>query len=191
MLHRAGLRSTKKRGRAGERASPAGKQPRDGPRRSPLLCLPGVPNTGSLAPIHSPALNSIMHRFANASCRRTGRGGSWTPLWTFKTNSYCQRRPATPSASCFSPEPARPIVTIVDRRRRPIDGRNVAPSTAVFTTCRMPEMSTLGLPGLPRGRCGLTAFQASSDGQNKLFAMTIAPSDSNQAQMYNQNQLTV
>jgi hypothetical protein len=30
------------------------------------------------------------------------------------------------------------------------------------------------LPGLPRGRCGLSAFQASSDSQNKLFAMTIA-----------------
>jgi hypothetical protein len=27
---------------------------------------------------------------------------------------------------------------------------------------------------LPRGRCGLSAFQASSDSQNKLFAMTIA-----------------
>src|SRR6516164_3081532 len=42
----------------------------------------------------------------------------------------------------------------------------------------MPEMtvrsSTRGLPGLPRGRCGLSAFQASSDSQNKLFAMTIA-----------------
>ena len=34
--------------------------------------------------------------------------------------------------------------------------------------------STRGLPGLPRGRCGLSAFQASSDSQNKLFAMTIA-----------------
>ena len=34
--------------------------------------------------------------------------------------------------------------------------------------------STRGLPGLPRGRCGLSAFQASSDNQNKLFAMTIA-----------------
>src|ERR1700733_899844 len=86
-------------------------------RGGPLLCLPGVPNTGSLAPIHSPALNSIMHRFANASCRRTGRGGSWTPLWTFKTNSYCQRRPATPSASCFSPEPARPKFLACDGRR--------------------------------------------------------------------------
>jgi hypothetical protein len=30
--------------------------------------------------------------------------------------------------------------------------------------------------------------QASSDSQNKLFAITIAPSDSNQAQMYHQNQ---
>ena len=30
------------------------------------------------------------------------------------------------------------------------------------------------MPGLPRGRCGLSAFQASSDSQNKLFAMTIA-----------------
>src|SRR5271163_2425592 len=47
--------------------------------------------------------------------------------------------------------------------------------------------STRGLPGLPRGRCGLSASQASSDNQNKLFAMTIAPSDSNQAQIYNQN----
>jgi hypothetical protein len=45
------------------------------------------------------------------------------------------------------------------------------------------------LPGLPRGRCGLSAFQASSDSQNKLFAMTIAPSDSNQAQIYNQNSI--
>ena len=107
----------KKRGRAGERASPAGKQPRDGPRRSPLLCLPGVPNTGSLAPIHSQALNSIMHRFANASCRRARRGGSWTPLRTFKTNSYCQRRSATPSASCFSPEPARPKFLACDGRK--------------------------------------------------------------------------
>ena len=51
--------------------------------------------------------------------------------------------------------------------------------------------STRGLPGLPRGRCGLSAFQASSDSQNKLFAMTIAPNDSNQAQICNQNQLTV
>jgi hypothetical protein len=51
--------------------------------------------------------------------------------------------------------------------------------------------STRGLPGLPRGRCGLSAFQASSDSQNKLLAMTIAPSDSNQAQIYNQNQYTV
>ena len=56
----------------------------------------------------------------------------------------------------------------------------------------MPEMtvrsSTRGFPGLPRGRCGLSAFQASSDSQNKLFAMTIASSDLNQAQIYNQNQ---
>jgi hypothetical protein len=37
------------------------------------------------------------------------------------------------------------------------------------------------LPGRPRGRCGPSAFQASSDNQNKLFAMTTAPSDSNQA----------
>ena len=51
--------------------------------------------------------------------------------------------------------------------------------------------STRGLPGLPRGRCGLSASQASSDNQNKLFAMTIAPRDLNQAQIYNQNQLTV
>jgi len=36
----------------------------------------------------------------------------------------------------------------------------------------------------------LSALQASSDGQNKLFAMTIAPSDSNQAQIYNQDQQT-
>ena len=33
--------------------------------------------------------------------------------------------------------------------------------------------STRGLPGLPRGRFGLSAFQASSDSQNQLFAMTI------------------
>jgi len=56
----------------------------------------------------------------------------------------------------------------------------------------MPEMtvrsSTRGLPGLPRGRCGLSAFHASSDRQNKLLAMTIASCDSNQAQIYNQNQ---
>ena len=49
----------------------------------------------------------------------------------------------------------------------------------------MPEMtlrsSTRGLPGLPRGMCGLSAVQASSDSQNKLFAMTIAPNDSNHA----------
>jgi hypothetical protein len=45
-----------------------------------------------------------------------------------------------------------------------------------------------GNGGLPRGRCRLSASQASSDNQNKLFAMTIAPSDSNQAQIYNQNQ---
>ena len=35
--------------------------------------------------------------------------------------------------------------------------------------CRMPEMtvrsSTRGLPGPPRGRCGLSAFQTSSDSQ--------------------------
>ena len=48
--------------------------------------------------------------------------------------------------------------------------------------------STRGLPGLPRGRCGLSAFHASSDSQYKLFAMTIAPSDSNQARIYNENQ---
>ena len=34
--------------------------------------------------------------------------------------------------------------------------------------------STRGFPGLPRRRCGLSAFQASSDSQNKIFAMTIA-----------------
>jgi hypothetical protein len=45
-----------------------------------------------------------------------------------------------------------------------------------------------GLPGLPRGRCGSSAFHASSDSQNKLFATTIAPSDSNQAQIYHENQ---
>jgi hypothetical protein len=28
---------------------------------------------------------------------------------------------------------------------------------------------------LPRGRCGLSAFQASSDSQNKLLAMTTPP----------------
>jgi hypothetical protein len=43
------------------------------------------------------------------------------------------------------------------------------------------------LARLPRGRCGLSDFQASSDNQNKLLAMMI-PSDSNQAQIYNQNQ---
>ena len=48
--------------------------------------------------------------------------------------------------------------------------------------------STRGLPGLPRGRCGLSAFHAASDSHNKLFAMTIAPSNSNQAQIHNQNQ---
>ena len=85
------------------------------------------------------------------------------------------------------------IVTIVDRssaahsrtERRAID-------SPVFKTSRMPEMtvrsSTRGLPGLPRGKCGLSDFHASSDSQNKLFAMTIASCDSNQAQIYNQNQ---
>ena len=29
--------------------------------------------------------------------------------------------------------------------------------------------STRGFPGLPRGRCGLSAFHASSDSQNKLL----------------------
>ena len=29
--------------------------------------------------------------------------------------------------------------------------------------------STRGLPGLPRGRCGLSASQASSDSQNKTL----------------------
>jgi hypothetical protein len=47
------------------------------------------------------------------------------------------------------------------------------------------------LPGLPRGRCGLSALHASSDSHNKLFAMTIASRDSNQAKIYNHNQLTV
>jgi hypothetical protein len=32
------------------------------------------------------------------------------------------------------------------------------------------------------------AWQMRAERQNKLFAMTIAPSDSNQAQIYNQNQ---
>jgi hypothetical protein len=53
----------------------------------------------------------------------------------------------------------------------------------------MPEMtvrsSTRGLPGLPRGKCALSASQASSDSQSKLFVMTIASHDSNQAQIYN------
>ena len=49
----------------------------------------------------------------------------------------------------------------------------------------MTVRSTRGLPSL-RGRCGLSAFQASSDSQNKLFRMTIAPSDSNEAKIYNQ-----
>src|SRR5580693_5739795 len=79
------------------------------------------------------------------------------------------------------------IVTVVDRCRRPIGGRNVTPSTA-----RLQDMQDARddravvdarLTGLPRGRCGLSASQASSDNQNKLFAMTIAPSDSNQAQI--------
>ena len=40
----------------------------------------------------------------------------------------------------------------------------------------MTVRSTRGLPGLPRGRCGLNPSQASSDTQNKFFfAMTIAP----------------
>ena len=92
------------------------------------------------------------------------------------------------------PDPTlRPaIVTVVDRCWRPIDGGTSRHRQPVFKTCRMPEMtvrsSTRGLPGLPRGRCGLSAFQASSDSQNKLFAMTIASSNSNQAQIYNQNQ---
>jgi hypothetical protein len=40
------------------------------------------------------------------------------------------------------------------------------------------------LPGLPRGRCGLSAFQASSDSQNKLFAMTFAPATQIMATIY-------
>ena len=35
--------------------------------------------------------------------------------------------------------------------------------------------STRGLPGLPRGRCGLSASRASSDHQNKLLTMMIPP----------------
>ena len=84
------------------------------------------------------------------------------------------------------------IVTVVDRCRRPIDGRNVTPSTACLQDMQDARItvrsSTRGLPGLPRGRCGLSDFQASSDNQNKLLAMTTAPSDSNQVQIYNQNQ---
>jgi hypothetical protein len=56
----------------------------------------------------------------------------------------------------------------------------------------MPEMtvrsSTRGLPGLRRDKWGLNAFQASSGNYNKLFAMMIPSRDSNQVQIYNQNQ---
>ena len=52
--------------------------------------------------------------------------------------------------------------------------------------------STRGLPGLPRGRCGLSASQASSDNQNKLFAMTIAAPATQIRRKYTiKNQLTV
>src|SRR5271163_2711866 len=88
-----------------------------------------------------------------------------------------------------------PIVTVIDRCRRPIDGRNVAPSTA-----RLQDMqdarddravvdARLARPAARQVR--LSAFHASSDSPNKLLAMTIASCDSNQAQIYNQNQQTV
>ena len=87
------------------------------------------------------------------------------------------------------------IVSIVDRRRRPIDGRNVAPSTACLQDMqdarddRAVVDARLARPALRQVRAERTP--GSSDSQNKLFAMTIAPSDSNQAQIYNQNQYTV
>ena len=37
--------------------------------------------------------------------------------------------------------------------------------------------STRGLPGWPRFKCGLSDFQASSEDQNKLFAMMIPSSN--------------
>jgi hypothetical protein len=70
------------------------------------------------------------------------------------------------------------VPVVVDRCRRPIDGRNVAPSTACLQDMQDARddraVVNARLPGLPRGRCGLSAFQASSDSHNKLFAMTIA-----------------
>ena len=38
-------------------------------------------------------------------------------------------------------------------------------------------VATRGLPGWPRFKCGLSDFQASSDNQNKLFAMMIPSSN--------------
>ena len=47
------------------------------------------------------------------------------------------------------------------------DGKKMA----VLRICKMPEvtvrLSTRGLPGLPRGRCGSIAAQALSDSQNR------------------------
>src|SRR6516225_10201518 len=70
------------------------------------------------------------------------------------------------------------IVPVVDRCRRPIDGRNVAPSTA-----RLQDMqdarddravvdARLARPAARQARA--ERLQASSDSQNKLCAMTIA-----------------
>src|SRR5271165_3246789 len=71
------------------------------------------------------------------------------------------------------------IVTVVDRCRRPIDGRNARDDRAVvdarLTRPAAWQVRAERLPGLIRQ-------------PDKPFAMTIAPSDSNQAQIYNQNQ---
>ena len=67
--------------------------------------------------IRSPASSSTVRRFANASCRRTRREGSWIRSRTFRTNSHCPRRSLMPSASCFSPERARLKFLGCDGRR--------------------------------------------------------------------------
>src|SRR3977135_272687 len=59
----------------------------------------------------------------------------------------------------------------------------------------MPEMtgrsSTRGFPGLPCGRWGFNVFHASSDSQNKLFAMPSASSDSNHGKNISLDQRSV